>query len=107
MLRSRTKVVALKNTEVRSAAAAAARAHRSHSTLGGETQKSHHHPTAKANGSDGADSVQPASRLRRVRSTKKSRRSRALAKFGRCRREGAPLSLGDKSCEAGEGGLPH
>ena len=57
--------------------------------------------------SDGVDSMRPASSLRRVRSTKKSRRSRALAKFGRCRREGAPLSLGDKSCEAGEGGLPH
>ena len=61
----------------------------------------------QGDGSDGADSVRPASSLRRVRSTKKSRRSRALAKFGRCRREGASLSLGDRSCEAGEGGLPH
>ena len=61
----------------------------------------------RGDGCDGADSVRPASRLRRVRSTKKSRRSRALAKFGPCRREGAPLSLGDASCEAGEGGYPH
>ena len=61
----------------------------------------------RGDGCDGADSVRPASRLRRVRSTKKSRRSRALAKFGPCRREDAPLSLGDKSCEAGEGGYPH
>ena len=61
----------------------------------------------RGDGCDGADSVRPASRLRRVRSTKKSRRSRALAKFGPCRREDAPLSLGDASCEAGEGGYPH
>ena len=37
----------------------------------------------QGDGSDGADSVRPASCLRRVRSTKKSRRSRALANFGR------------------------
>ena len=73
---------------------------------GGGTQKRHHHPTAKANGSDGADSVQPASRLRRVRSTKKSRRSRALANFGRAAGRVRHCHSGTEAARQGKAAYP-
>ena len=72
----------------------------------GGTQKRHHHPTAKANGSDGADSVQPASRLRRVRSTKKSRRSRALANFGRAAGRVRHCHSGTEAARQGKAAYP-
>ena len=57
-------------------------------------------------GSDGADSVRPASRLRRVRSTKKSRRSRALANFGRAAGRVRHCHSGTEAARQGKAAYP-
>ena len=73
----------------------------------GGTQRMHHHPTATAMGvmvptpCDLCESPAEGAQHKEVAAQPR------FSKFWACRREGAPLSLGDKSCEAGEGGLPH
>ena len=72
---------------------------------GGELKRgtsSHCH----GDGSDGADSVRPASRLRRVRSTKKSRRSRALANFGRAAGRVRHCHSGTEAARQGKAAYP-
>ena len=76
-------------------------------TAQGGDSKEAHHPSAKAMGV-----MVPTPCDLRVTcggcTAQGSRGAAALTQiFGGVRGEGAPLSLGDRSCEAGEGGYPH